>query len=74
MDGTVTLFHISFLVPVLLLRVFELLVSVIQRIAASEAVLFITSSVAVAMSMLTAFIIFVLRKLRLDVRLGLQMS
>ena len=71
-DGTVVLFQISFLIPVLISRVFEFFASVVRRVAASKAVFIITSSVGVAMSMLAAFIFFVPRKLRLGARVGLE--
>ncbi|RJE20255.1 hypothetical protein PHISCL_07412 [Aspergillus sclerotialis] len=73
-DGTVVLFQISFLIPVLIPRLFELFASVVRRVAASKAVFVITSSVGVAMSMLTAFIFFALKKLRLGASVGLEVS
>lgn len=71
-DGSMVLFQISFLIPMLFLRVPALLGSHVQRLGTSGVVSAITGFAAVGMSLLVAFIVFILRMFRLKSAFGLK--
>lgn len=73
-DGSMVLFQISFLIPMLFLRVSALLGSLVQRLGASGAVSAIIGFVDAGMSLLVAFTVFMLRMFRLKSRFGLEVN